>query len=186
MIKRPVWANLFIVCYLRKGRRLSLTSTSAMWRRESGVCYSAISASPPCKWNRWSRSVSSRSDPPAPQQLQHGVNPMTDFIANCGEPEYEEVVVIKMFNGMLGALDLDCFFPPSSSCALSPPMWEVVITATTKKRHFTNVYFNEWFGVGAGHGLVFFVVIGKQMKKKKEIYLKTAWNHGCAVMAHFN
>lgn len=37
---------------------------------------------------------------------------MTDFIANCGEPEYEEVVVIKMFNGMLGALDFDCFFSP--------------------------------------------------------------------------
>lgn len=54
---------------------------------------------------------------PALQQLQHGFTPVTDFIANCGEPEYGEVVVIKRFNGMLGALDFDCFFfslPPLS------------------------------------------------------------------------
>lgn len=47
---------------------------------------------------------------PALQQLQHGFTPVTDFIANCSEPEYGKVVIIKRFNGMLGALDFDCFF----------------------------------------------------------------------------
>lgn len=48
---------------------------------------------------------------PAPQPLQHYSTPVADFTANCGEPEYGELVVIKRFNGMLAALDFDC--PPS-------------------------------------------------------------------------
>lgn len=85
-----------------------------MWNKgESGVYYLAISVSRgpaasetdgaglcACELQTW----------PALQQLQHGFTPVTDFIANCGEPEYGEVVVIKRFNGMLGALDFDCFF----------------------------------------------------------------------------
>lgn len=112
-------------------RCLFLNSTSAMWNKgERRVYYSAISASRASLQVKQMERVCELQTWPEPQQLQHGFTPVTDFIANCGEPEYGEVVVIKRFNGMLGALDFDCFFSPS--CAFSPLLREVIITATTK------------------------------------------------------
>lgn len=37
--------------------------------------------------------------------------PLRIFIANCSEPEYGEVEIIKKFNGMLLFFDFDCFSP---------------------------------------------------------------------------
>lgn len=94
-------------------RRLFLNSTSTMWNKgESEVYYSAISVSRDSLQVKQMERVCELQTWPAPRQLQHGFTPVTDFIANCGEPEYGEVVVIKRFNGMLGALDFDCFFFP--------------------------------------------------------------------------
>lgn len=90
---------------------------------------------------------------------------MTDFIANCGEPEYGEVVVIKRFNGMLGALDFDCFF---FFHFLRSLLSNVRGHYYCNNKKWITFSLTDGFGSVAGRGLVFPVIMWNQSSKKNK------------------
>lgn len=183
MIKRPVWVNrLFFSVFFDATLHISAASSwTPPLRCETGegarpITRPSVWVGPRCKWNRWSRSVSSRLDL-HPSSSVTASHPWRILLLIAVNRNTERLWSLRGLMACWVHLTLIAFFSFLRS-----------LLSNVRGHYYCNkkngITFSLTNGFESVQVVVFFVTMCKRLKKtEKKLYIKTVSSHGCAVTA---